>query len=64
VDAGRGDPFPHFVASAQGYEIVDTLGALSIDWVGGGGAVLLGQSTTRRGCARCSSSSRPVPRSR
>lgn len=37
-----GDPFPQFVERAQGYEVVDTLGRTYVDWVGGGGAVLLG----------------------
>ncbi len=37
-----GAPFPHFVASARGCRIVDTLGRRFVDWVGGGGTNLLG----------------------
>ncbi|HUR27504.1 MAG TPA: aminotransferase class III-fold pyridoxal phosphate-dependent enzyme [Planctomycetota bacterium] len=35
-------PFPHFVASAHGCRMVDTLGREYVDWVGGGGTNLLG----------------------
>jgi len=37
-----GAPFPHFVASARGCMLVDTLGREYVDWVGGGGTNLLG----------------------
>jgi glutamate-1-semialdehyde 2,1-aminomutase len=36
------DVFPRFAASANGYEIVDPDGRSFIDWVGGGGPVILG----------------------
>ncbi len=40
--ASGAEPFPHFVESARGCEFVDTLGRTFVDWVGGGGTVLLG----------------------
>jgi radical SAM protein with 4Fe4S-binding SPASM domain len=36
------DVFPKFAASAQGCELTDTAGRAYVDWVGGGGPVLLG----------------------
>ena len=39
---GAGDVLPRFAASASGCELTDTAGRTFVDWVGGGGPVLLG----------------------
>ena len=39
---GSEDAFPRFAVRAEGYELTDSAGRTFIDWVGGGGPVLLG----------------------
>ena len=39
---GAGDVLPRFAVGAEGCELTDTAGRTFIDWVGGGGPVLLG----------------------
>ena len=39
---GEGDVFPRFTVRADGCELTDTAGRTFVDWVGGGGPVLLG----------------------
>jgi radical SAM protein with 4Fe4S-binding SPASM domain len=39
---GAGDVFPKFAVAAEGCNLTDTAGRTFIDWVGGGGPVLLG----------------------
>ncbi len=42
LEYGEGLAFPQFVESARGYEFTDTTGRTYVDWVNGGGPVLLG----------------------
>ena len=42
LEYGEGLAFPQFIESVQGYELTDTTGQTFVDWVCGGGPVLLG----------------------